>query len=313
MQLIYCCSYKGKPLLCRDCDNNFNMSKRVKGKKMCPADYDDAEESDSDISKDPDYLLQEPPSPKLSQDKGCAIVKLLKPFKECGEELSSENNVTISLIVPHFNKLRQHLSPCASGSTLIEDMKSKMLIKLNDRYTEQQIQSMTVSTLLDVRYKNVVKHEFDLLKPLLLNCVGSQNEIPATEGQELENLSAITSTKDKSIFAYDDDEDEQVTSEPDDVILCELTSYKNVRLSASEKAKINVLRWWQDNQKHYPHLFQLVRSNLHIPATSVPSERIFSLAGYIVRERRSGILSENVNKAIFLTKNAKHIPRVTTV
>ena len=51
------------------------MSKRVKGKKMCPADYDDAEESDSDNYKDPDYLLQEPPSPKLSQDKGCAKYK----------------------------------------------------------------------------------------------------------------------------------------------------------------------------------------------------------------------------------------------
>ena len=51
------------------------MSKRVKGKKMCPADYDDAEESDCDNYKDPDYLLQEPPSPKLSQDKGCAKYK----------------------------------------------------------------------------------------------------------------------------------------------------------------------------------------------------------------------------------------------
>ena len=31
-----------------------------------------------------------------------AIVALLKPFKECGEALSSEKDVTISLIVPYF-------------------------------------------------------------------------------------------------------------------------------------------------------------------------------------------------------------------
>ena len=31
-----------------------------------------------------------------------AIVALLKPFKECGEELSSEKDVTISLIIPYF-------------------------------------------------------------------------------------------------------------------------------------------------------------------------------------------------------------------
>ena len=48
------------------------MSRRVKGRKMVPVDYDDADVSDSDIFNDPDYLLQEPPSPKLSQDNGCA-------------------------------------------------------------------------------------------------------------------------------------------------------------------------------------------------------------------------------------------------
>ena len=92
-----------------------------------------------------------------------------------------------------------------------------------------------------------------------------------------------------------------------------MNTYKNVRLSATQKEKINVLTWWKNNQNQFPHLFQLVRSNLHIPATSVPSERIFSLAGYIVRDRRSKILSKNVNKAIFLKTNAKHIPPKTTV
>ena len=239
-----------------------------------------------------------------------AILSLLRPFKECGKLLSSENDVTISLIVPHFNTLRQHLSPNASDSKLIEEMKSKMLLKLNDRYSKQEIQSLTVATLLDVRHKNEVKHGFDQLHSLLLNFVPTQNEIPATEGQELENLSAIMRNKDKSIFSYKDDE---VSEDYEDLILCELNSYKNVKFSASEKENINVLSWWKNNKKEYPHIFELVRSNLHIPATSVPSQRIISLAGYIVRDRRSRILSQNVNKAIFLTENAKHIPRVTTV
>ena len=69
----------------------------------------------------------------------------------------------------------------------------------------------------------------------------------------------------------------------------------------------------EKKQHKYPHLFKFVRSKLHIPATSVPSERVFSLAGYVVRERRSKILAKNVNKAIFLKANANHIPRNTTV
>ena len=62
-----------------------------------------------------------------------AIVALLKPFKECGEELSSEKDVTISLIIPYFQSLRGHLSPNTNNSNIIKEMKCKMLQKLNSR------------------------------------------------------------------------------------------------------------------------------------------------------------------------------------
>ena len=117
----------------------------------------------------------------------------------------------------------------------------------------------------------------------------------------------------KSIFAFKDDEIHDEPGRQMDAVLCELNNYNNVRLSATQKENINVLTWWKTNQNQFPHLFQFVRANLHIPATSVPAERIFSLAGYIVRDRRSKILSKNVNKAIFLKANAQHIPPKTTV
>ena len=82
-----------------------------------------------------------------------SIIQLLKPFKECGEKLSSEANVTISLIVPLFQKLKSHLQ-------------TKMLAKLNNRYTTDQMKSLKTCTLLDVRYMNCdyVKDDFDQLE-----------------------------------------------------------------------------------------------------------------------------------------------------
>ena len=47
-----------------------NMSKKVKGKKLCPEDYNHAHQSDSDQHDDPDYIYEEPTSLKLSQVKG---------------------------------------------------------------------------------------------------------------------------------------------------------------------------------------------------------------------------------------------------
>ena len=73
------------------------------------------------------------------------------------------------------------------------------------------------------------------------------------------------------------------------------------------------MKWWKEYKTLFPSLFKLAQAYLHIPATSVPSERIFSLAGYIVYDRRSKVLVANVNKAIFLKRNAKHIPPETSV
>ena len=50
-----------------------NLQKKVKGTKRCPADYDDADQSDSDHHSDHDY---NPTSPKISQAKGCHAYQL---------------------------------------------------------------------------------------------------------------------------------------------------------------------------------------------------------------------------------------------
>ena len=65
----------------------------------------------------------------------------------------------------------------------------------------------------------------------------------------------------------------------------------------------NPLVWWKDNQEHYPRLARLARKFFCIPATSVPSERAFSVAGHVVNEKRACLLPENVNMLVFLGAN----------
>ena len=47
------------------------------------------------------------------------------------------------------------------------------------------------------------------------------------------------------------------------------------------------LQWWSENKGKYPVLSQLAARYLAIPATSVPCERVFSLAGHIVNDASS--------------------------
>ena len=49
----------------------------------------------------------------------------------------------------------------------------------------------------------------------------------------------------------------------------------------------NPLDWWRLNATKYPRLSELAKIYLTIPATSIPSERTFSVAGLTVSKLRS--------------------------
>ena len=50
-------------------------------------------------------------------------------------------------------------------------------------------------------------------------------------------------------------------------------------------------------------IHKMARKYLDLPATSTPSERVFSIAGSIVNKKRACLLPENVNMLVFLYEN----------
>ncbi len=63
------------------------------------------------------------------------------------------------------------------------------------------------------------------------------------------------------------------------------------------------LAYW----KNYPcvELKEIALQTLSIPATSTPSERIFSRGGNFVTKRRNRLSPRNVNRLVYLNKNHK--------
>lgn len=67
----------------------------------------------------------------------------------------------------------------------------------------------------------------------------------------------------------------------------------------------NPLAWWACNEERFPRLAKLSKSYLAIPATSTPSERVFSLAGNTVTRQRSSLHPSHVDALVFLNANQK--------
>lgn len=65
---------------------------------------------------------------------------------------------------------------------------------------------------------------------------------------------------------------------------------------------VNPLQWWKDHEPRFPLLAQVVKKYLCIPATSVPSERVFSTAGDILNAQRSRLKAKHVDYVNFLEK-----------
>ena len=107
-----------------------------------------------------------------------------------------------------------------------------------------------------------------------------------------------------------DDVDAQVSLVPavlvqtdEEVVDKELISYCNEpkmgRLNQDSMLS-NPLEWWAQHEGKYPILSSLARNVLCIPATSAPTERLFSYAGLTIADNRTNLLPDNAAEIIYL-------------
>lgn len=80
----------------------------------------------------------------------------------------------------------------------------------------------------------------------------------------------------------------------------EVTEYLKIEEISFSECPFN---WWCKNENRFPILSKLARKYLAIPATSTPSERLFSDAGNIMTVRRTSLLPSTFEHLLFLKRN----------
>lgn len=115
-----------------------------------------------------------------------------------------------------------------------------------------------------------------------------------------------------------DDEDEEAGAGTErsvrDVAIEELDKFERVSLSLTnpDGSYVNPLPWWKENSHRFPLLAKLAQVYLAIPATSAPSERVWSRAARILTCKRSKLQPEVAQGMMYLMENSyllrKHYP-----
>ena len=68
----------------------------------------------------------------------------------------------------------------------------------------------------------------------------------------------------------------------------------------------NPLDWWRNNENQFPLIAKMAKRYLAIPATSAPSERVWSLSAFVINAKRARLDSEVVSKMMFIEENVNY-------
>lgn len=114
----------------------------------------------------------------------------------------------------------------------------------------------------------------------------------------------------------DDLSNPQIPSQPRSVV-SELMAFSSVPNAfmpqADPKSYPGLLQWWQKNEDTFPHLSKVAKAYLAIRPTSVASERLFSLGGNIMTEKRTRMSAQRLEMTALIKANQDVFPQEVNV
>ena len=163
----------------------------------------------------------------------------------------------------------------------------------------------------------LIKHEMQKIVQEQ-NAVEQSENIPATQGQDQASLrrggigEASGSRKSMSkSFSFKQEMFEQVIvpvpgpPTPRYNIDNEFRTYQRVIIDDEdelEKYAEDPMKFWTDNKSRFPLLYQVAKKYLQIPATSVPSERVFFPSRLYSQKEKDKVISKTCQSTNFPCK-----------
>ena len=241
------------------------------------------------------------------------LCRILAPFSNAVRVWEGEKYSTLSLVWPLSQSLADFLSSPAPNpddkafptwqeiekkypASHAERLKLRTEIARPDRFGDLS-DVMKIATMLDPRMKDLsflAKSKRTKAFDTLLNEID----------QDAQPIEATASSSDMAtavLFPFKEAAKKTAVEEPD--VASELQRYRSHPVAGAKLNDLNILSWWRTHSPLFPALAALARTYLALPASSAPSERVFSKMNVVVDKRRAFLHYARAERLVFLKHN----------
>ncbi|GAA6072001.1 myosin heavy chain, skeletal muscle-like isoform X2 [Tachysurus ichikawai] len=234
------------------------------------------------------------------------ITRLLRNEEAVKATLAYQKHKLVMLTAAEWDKLHKLqmlLEPCKYVTELlgayVARFKTAFKKDLAERQAVMNNEWLKISSALDPRFKDLKclargerEQVWSSLEKILQVAEPSTHTPQSSEEHE--------PAKRRRILLLGSESDSE--SEEENHVSNALQNYRAQPTIEMDKCP---LEWWSVNAEAHIKLSSSARKYLATPATTVPCERLFSLAGNIVQKKRASLNSKNVNKLVCLSNRLK--------
>ncbi|KAM3842884.1 E3 SUMO-protein ligase ZBED1-like [Diretmus argenteus] len=242
-----------------------------------------------------------------------SVNKAVKPLQDFTDALSGETYVTVSFIKPTLSIFRSSLlKPEDDDTDLTKTVKENILSYMTDKYSDpEKDELLDMASLMDPRFRTTYIRP-EMVEHIKKRAVRELMYLPTVKTtpepgpdvqvhQEEEAQPGPAPNKRRSLASFFQKKNVPFSSlSEEDKIKTELQTYL---LTPEIREDADPLQWWKKHQYSFPRLSKLAKKYLSIPATSAPSERLFSVGGNIVTCHRASLKPDVVDRLVFLANN----------
>jgi len=250
------------------------------------------------------------------------ITEFLKPFKTASDELEGDIYPTIHKVLLYKVVLEKHINKYCNLEEDIYDSSvelnstsivKKLGIRAREIFNKKFIINRTheMACFLWPNFKKLKMVSDENEKKRILNNIKLEllkMEIAQAQNDQNVESESIEDTAALNISQFSEWEDD--APKPKQSYEQEMDNY--LTCFVGNNVDTDILNFWKSQNEKFPLLSRLARQTLCIPASSASSERVFSVSGRIIEERRSRLKGETVDSLVFLHDFFKNIKVPTT-